>query len=97
MKLRTKIAVVTVVAVLFGCTLYHYRAFAQAGGAGLPWRLGLALSQLGATEEQTAQVKEILKKYQPAIQPMIKEMVAGRRDLRSLVQSDSLDEAAIRA
>ena len=51
---------------------------------------------LDLSKEQTEQVKAIFRKHRDETAPLRKEMVSGRRELRKLIQSDKLDEAAIR-
>jgi len=51
---------------------------------------------LDLSKEQTEQVKAIFRKHRDEVAPLRKEMVSGRRVLRSLIQSDKPDEAAIR-
>jgi len=55
------------------------------------------LAQLGATDEQKAQVKAILRKYQPTAGPLIQEVVTERRALRDAIRAETIDETAIRA
>ncbi len=55
------------------------------------------LAARGVTEEQKAQVKEVLRKHQPVVQPLIKQFVTERRALRAQVHAETIDEAAIRA
>ena len=42
------------------------------------------LAQLGVTDDQKAQVKAILRKYQPTAGPLIQQVVTERRALRDL-------------
>jgi Spy/CpxP family protein refolding chaperone len=51
---------------------------------------------LDLSKEQTEQVKAIFRKHRDATAPLRKEMMTGRRELRTLIQSDKPDEAAIR-
>jgi protein CpxP len=53
--------------------------------------------ELQLTQQQKQQVKEIFAKNRPQAEPLMKQMHAERRALRSLVQADTIDEAAIRA
>lgn len=52
---------------------------------------------LGITDDQKAQMKGILEKYRPALQPLIKQYHTERREMRKLVHAATIDEAAIRA
>jgi len=51
---------------------------------------------LDLSKEQSEQVKAIFLKHRDATAPLRREMVSERRELRKLIQSDKLDEAAIR-
>ncbi|HUJ72712.1 MAG TPA: Spy/CpxP family protein refolding chaperone [Verrucomicrobiae bacterium] len=55
------------------------------------------LAQLGATDEQKAQVKAILRRYQPTAGPLIQQVVTERRALRDTIRAETIDETAIRA
>lgn len=54
------------------------------------------IATLGLSEEQKAQIKEILKAHKPAIQPMRKQFIMERRALRDLIQSGPGNESAIK-
>ena len=58
---------------------------------------GRKLTQLGMTADQKAEVKTILRKYQPTVGPLIKEVVTERRALRDTTRAETIDETAIRA
>jgi Spy/CpxP family protein refolding chaperone len=60
-------------------------------------RFALRLKQLGVTADQKAEVKTILRKYQPTVGPLIKEVVTERRALRDAIHAPTIDETAIRA
>jgi Spy/CpxP family protein refolding chaperone len=60
-------------------------------------RFGRKLAQLGVTADQKTEVKTILRKYQPTVGPLIKEVVTERRALRDTIRSETIDETAIRA
>jgi protein CpxP len=55
------------------------------------------LAQIGVTDDQRAQIKGILRKYQPTVGPMIREVVTERRALRDAIRAESFDESAIRS
>jgi protein CpxP len=55
------------------------------------------LAQLGVTADQKAEVKTILRKYQPTVGPLVKEVVTERRALRDTIHAATIDETAIRA
>jgi Spy/CpxP family protein refolding chaperone len=60
-------------------------------------RFALKLKQLGVTADQKAEVKIILRKYQPTVGPLIKQVVTERRALRDTIRAATIDETAIRA
>jgi len=60
-------------------------------------RFAKRLAQVGVTDAQKAQVKAILRKYQPTAGPLIREVVTERRALRDAIRAETIDEAAIRA
>ena len=60
-------------------------------------RFAQRLAQLGLTADQKAQVKTILRKYQPTAGPLIKQVVTERRALRDTIHAETIDETAIRA
>lgn len=55
------------------------------------------LAALGVTANQKAQVKAILRQYQPTAGPLIRQVVTERRVLRGTIRTETIDEAAIRA
>jgi Spy/CpxP family protein refolding chaperone len=55
------------------------------------------LAQVGVTGAQKAQVKAILRSYQPTAGPLIQQVVTERRALREQIRAQTIDEAAIRA
>jgi len=60
-------------------------------------RFAQRLAKLGVTDAQKAQLKTILRSYQPTVGPLVKEVVTERRALRDTIRSQTLDETAIRA
>lgn len=52
---------------------------------------------LNLTDAQQAQVKEILAKEKPTIQPLVQQMAQSHHQLRELVMSSAFDEAKVRA
>ncbi|MGA8313938.1 MAG: Spy/CpxP family protein refolding chaperone [Terriglobales bacterium] len=59
--------------------------------------LGFYGRKLDLTDAQRAQVKDILTKEKPTIQPMILQMAQGHQQLQQLVMTGSFDEAKVRA
>jgi protein CpxP len=100
-------ALVLLTAVAVGATMVSGNAWADRGGrcrcSGQDggWvghgRQGDRLAKaLDLSKEQTEQVKAIFRKHRDATAPLRKEMMTGRRELRTLIQADKPDEAAIR-
>ena len=59
--------------------------------------LGFYTRKLDLTDAQQAQVKDIMTKEKPTIQPMILQMAQGHQQLQQLVMSGAFDEAKVRA
>lgn len=53
--------------------------------------------KLALSDQQKAQMKEVFKKNQPQVKPIFTKLINEKRELRTLIQSGSADEAAIRA
>jgi protein CpxP len=53
--------------------------------------------RLGLSAEQKGKVKEIFEKNRQEAQPLRKELMTAKRDLRGLSMAEKTDEAAIRA
>jgi len=58
--------------------------------------LGYYVHKLDLTDAQQAQVKAIMAKEKPALQPLMLQMAQGHSLLRDLVMSGSFDEAKVR-
>jgi protein CpxP len=72
------------------------RAEGDGGGHGRFARLRAAFQSAGVTQEQGAQIKEIVKKHYPEMKPLMDKMVAEHRALRDLIRAENVDEKAIR-
>src|SRR5437764_642437 len=102
MKMKSKIfkslamvltlAMVTSVAVSQTAKQGHMHGDGMFGGP----MLGYYVHQLDLTEAQQAQVKAIVAKEKPTIQPLMEQMSQGHSQLRDLVLSGSFDEAKAR-
>jgi len=55
------------------------------------------LAQLGVTDQQKTEAKAILRKYQPTVGPVVRQLVDARRSLRETIRAATIDEPAIRA
>lgn len=53
--------------------------------------------KLALSDQQKAQMKEVFKKNQPQVKPIFAKLINEKREMRTLIQSGSADEAAIRA
>lgn len=53
--------------------------------------------ELNLTDQQKKQIKSLFEKNRPLAEPLIKQLAAERKVLRTLIQADTVDEAAIRA
>jgi protein CpxP len=53
--------------------------------------------KLALSDQQKAQMKEVFKKNQPQVKPIFSKLIAEKREMRTLIQSGSADEATIRA
>ena len=54
-------------------------------------------TELGLSAQQKQDIKAIFQNDRTQFQPLLKQLVAERRALRTLIQADTIDEAAIRA
>jgi periplasmic protein CpxP/Spy len=96
-RILKNLGVVTFVVVM-GSIILPLPAFAGFHGpawGGEPMKKMIAA--LGLSEDQKLQIKEILKAHKAAIQPVRRQLMMERRALRDLIQSESWDEAAIKA
>jgi len=95
------VALVLAVMVAIGVSQTVKRAHMRADGmfAGDMFgghMLGFFARKLDLTDAQQAQVKDIMAKERPALQPMMLQMAQSHRQLRQLVTSSSFDEAKVR-
>ena len=86
------LAVMAAIAVSQTVRRAHMRGDGMFGGP----MLGFYVHQLDLTDAQRAQVKAIMTKEKPALQPLMLQMAQGHSQLRSLVMSGSFDEAKAR-
>jgi protein CpxP len=101
MKTSTKILIVTslVAAVTVG-GFFAYLAKAgtnDESGAAACRPFGHRWAALGLSSDQKAQIKVVLQKCEPTLQPLVQQLVTERRALRADVQAETVDEPAIRA
>ena len=92
------LAVVLVLAVMAAIALSQTMRRAHMRGDGMfggPM-LGYYVHKLDLTDAQQAQVKAIVAKEKPAIQPLMLQMAQGHAQLRDLVINGAFDEAKVR-
>ncbi|MEI6083290.1 MAG: Spy/CpxP family protein refolding chaperone, partial [Verrucomicrobiota bacterium] len=83
---------------LLCASAFAYRAHA-ASAEHRPDRAFFAekLAALDVTDTQKQQVRTILRQHQPTAGPLLKQLVAERRQLRTTIRAGTVDEPAIRA
>jgi len=54
-------------------------------------------TKLGLSDQQKTQMKEVFKMNRPQVKPIFTKLINEKRELRTLIQSGSAGEAAIRA
>ena len=86
------LAVMAAIAVSQTVRRAHMRGDGMFGGP----MLGYYVHKLDLTDAQQAQVKAIMAKEKPALQPLMLQMAQGHSLLRDLVMSGSFDEAKVR-
>ena len=86
------LAVMAAIAVSQTVRRAHMRGDGMFGGP----MLGYYVHKLDLTDAQQAQVKAIMAKEKPALQPLMLQMAQGHSQLRDLVMSGSFDEAKVR-
>jgi Spy/CpxP family protein refolding chaperone len=86
------LAVMAAIAVSQTVRRVHLRGDGMFGGP----MLGYYVHKLDLTDAQQAQVKAIMAKEKPALQPLMLQMAQGHSQLRDLVMSGSFDEAKVR-
>jgi Spy/CpxP family protein refolding chaperone len=86
------LAVVAAIAVSQTVRRAHMRGEGMVGGP----MLGFYVHKLDLTDAQLAQVKAIMAKEKPALQPLMLQVAQGHSQLRNLVTSGSFDEGKAR-
>jgi protein CpxP len=54
-------------------------------------------AKLGLSEQQKVKIKEVFKQNREQAKPILDRLITEKRNMRTLVQADKTDEAAIRA
>jgi periplasmic protein CpxP/Spy len=86
------LSVMAAIAVSQTVTRAHMRGDGMFGGP----MLGFYVHKLDLTDAQQAQVKAIMAKEKPAVQPLMLQLAQGHSQLRDLVMSGNFDEAKAR-
>ncbi len=69
----------------------------RCGGKERHHGFGKIAERLGLSVAQKAQVKDIFEKNRPQSEPLRKELITAKRELRGLAMAEKTDEVAIRA
>jgi periplasmic protein CpxP/Spy len=67
------------------------------GDFGFGRMLGFYTKKLDLTDTQQAQIKDIISKEKPTIQPLMQQMASSRQQLQQLEGSGTFDEAKVRS
>jgi periplasmic protein CpxP/Spy len=83
-------------ALAFGQTAVKPTGFGQRGGdfGNMLGRMG---DYLDLTDAQRTQMKAILSKEKPTMQPLIQQLAQGHQQMRQLEEASSFDENQVRA
>jgi len=93
-------ALVLVLAAAVGVSQTVKKVSQARVGMGFPFgghMLGFFSSYLDLTDAQRAQVKDILAKERPNIQPLTQQLMQTHQQLRQMAESGSFDETKARA
>jgi len=63
------------------------------GGMGMGTGMGLPLHELNLTQEQHAQIKQIMQAERPAIKPLMQQEMLAHQQLIQLITSGAFDQA----
>lgn len=95
--LAAVMAVALMAAVAFSQSVVHTaQGMGHRGGFGARM-LGFYADYLDLTDAQQAQMKAILAKEKPSIQPLMQQLAQGRQQMQQLEQAGPFDEAKTRA
>jgi periplasmic protein CpxP/Spy len=98
MKMNMKIVGVVLgatllAAVAFGQSVVRTAAPSHRAGFGM---MGMMADYLDLTDAQRTQMKTILSKEKPTIQPLMQQLAAGRQQMQQLEQAATFDETKAR-
>jgi periplasmic protein CpxP/Spy len=97
---------VKILAAALGLTLLTALAFGQASvrpsgfghrGGGFGNMLGMMGDYLDLTDAQRTQMKAIITKEKPTMQPLMQQLRQGNQQMRQLEQAGTFDETKVRA
>jgi protein CpxP len=92
----TALLVVLGVAAALAQGMHHHRGMGGEFGFG-DHMLGYFSDVLDLTQAQRDQAKAIMEKEKPVIQPLMKQLMQAHKDMSSLEESGTFDEAKVRA
>ncbi len=92
----TTFVVVLAVAAALAQGMHHHGGMGGEFGFG-DHMLGYLSDVLDLTQAQQDQAKAILQKEKPVIQPLMKQLMQAHKDLSSLEDSGTFDEAKVRS
>lgn len=91
---RVKVVVITLAVLLVGTVAVSQSVKRHWHGRG--HMLAFFTRYLDLTDAQQAQVKQIIAKEKPAVQPLILQLAQAHHQLRVLEENDNFDEAQVR-
>jgi Spy/CpxP family protein refolding chaperone len=98
---RTRVAVGVLAALLVvaGGITQSVRAAAEMRGEGMfgGHMVHFFSDYLDLTDAQQAQVKQVLAKDKPALQPLMQQMLQSHQQMRQLIESGAFDDTKARA
>ncbi len=75
----------------------HHRRMGDGFGPSPEHILAFMTDALDLTDAQQTQAKQILEKEKPTLTPLIQQLADGHKQMRTLEESTTFDEAAVRA
>ncbi len=97
LRISTVILAVTLCATMAFSQQKIVRAQAGEFHGGIAHMLGFYADYLDLTDAQQAQMKDIIAKEKPTIQPLIQQLAQGHQQMSQFEQAGTFDEAKVRA
>ena len=97
---RFKIPMVVLAVALSVSMAFSQKIVRTQGGefhGGIAHMLGFYADYLDLTDAQQAQMKDIIAKEKPTIQPLIQQLAQGHQQMSQLEQASTFNEANVRA